>query len=79
MTSSSKLRFGKELNELTTDDIQLLIDNKIDESYNLDYKQPSGDAHSDCNNIAIVVSSFLNTAGGIIIYGVAESKEESIG
>ena len=75
MTSISKLRFGKELSQLTVNDIQLLINNKIDESQNLDYKQPSGDPHIDCNNIAIVISSFLNTAGGIIIYGVAESKE----
>lgn len=76
MNSFSILRFGKEINELTINDIQLLIDNKIDESQNLDYKQPSNDSQVNSNNLAEVISSFLNTDGGIIVFGVAESKDK---
>jgi hypothetical protein len=77
MDSISKLRFGKELSELTVENIQLLIDNKIDESINLDYKQSCGEPQKDCDNLAAVISSFLNTEGGIIVFGVAESKEDN--
>jgi hypothetical protein len=77
MTSLSKLRFGKELYKLTLSDIQLLIDNKIDESQNLDYKQPSGDIHKDCDNLGEVISAFLNTSGGIIVFGIAENRDNS--
>ena len=75
MTSFSNVRFGKELNELKISDIQLLIDNKIDESQNLDYKQPGSDIQENSNNLAEVISSFLNTDGGLVIYGVAETRQ----
>jgi hypothetical protein len=76
MTSISKLRFEKKLSELTVNDIQLLIDNRIDESQNLDYKQPSDDLQNDTNKLAEVISSFLNTDGGIIVYGVTETRDK---
>lgn len=76
MASICKLRFGKELSELKIQDIQLLIDNKIDESINLDYKQSSDDPQKDCDNLAEVISSFLNTDGGIIGFGIAESRDK---
>lgn len=74
MVSQSKLRFGKELDKLKIDDIQLLIDNKIDESHNLEYKGATTNTQSDCDNIAVAISSFLNTDGGIVLYGVSETK-----
>jgi hypothetical protein len=72
----SLLRFGKELKDLLLGDIQFLIDEKIDESQNLEYKQPTQDHQKDCDNLAEVIAGFLNTDGGIIVYGVSEKKEK---
>ena len=74
MTSQSKLRFGKELNKLNINDVKLLISNKIPESQNLEYKKPTNDPQKDCDALAVVISGFLNTEGGIILYGVSEEK-----
>lgn len=54
----------------TLEDIQRLIDNKIKESLTLEYK-------SELNNkkIAIAVSAFANTEGGIIVYGLLEQDK----
>ena len=75
MSSPSKLRFGKELNDLELNDIQSLINEQIDESQNLDYKQPSQNPQKDSDNLAEVMASFLNTDGGIIVYGISEKRE----
>jgi len=76
MTFQSNMRFGKELKDLQLSDIQFLIDEKIDESQNLEYKQPTQDPQKDCDNIAEVIASFLNTDGGIIVYGISEKKDK---
>ena len=55
-------------------DIDLLIKNEIEESQNLEYKQPSKNLEEDCNSLAVTISGFLNTDGGILIYGVTEKK-----
>ncbi|MCW4005831.1 MAG: ATP-binding protein [Candidatus Bathyarchaeota archaeon] len=59
-------------------DIQFLINNGIEESQNLEYKQPNQEEEfgADCDNIARILSSFLNTDGGIIVYGVSEKREK---
>lgn len=75
MVTPSLLRFGRELEKLQLSDIEALIQAKIDESQNLEYKEPSNDLEKDCNNIAEGISGFLNTDGGILIYGVSEIKE----
>jgi hypothetical protein len=49
MTNHSTLRFGKELKDLQLSDVQFLIDEKIDESQNLEYKQPSTEPKNDYN------------------------------
>lgn len=74
MVSSSELRFKKELNKLDLKDVSILIEHKIEESYNLEYKQPTRNVKKDCNSIAKQISAFLNSNGGIIIYGVVEEK-----
>ena len=51
--------------------IQLLIDNKIKESINLDYKTELGKINDE---IAKDISAFANTSGGRIIYGIEEIK-----
>lgn len=54
----------------TLEDIQRLIDNKIEESLTLEYKR-------ELNNkqIAIEVSAFANTEGGIIVYGLLDKDK----
>lgn len=75
MVNPSQLRFRKELEKLQISDIQSLIKNKVDESQNLEYKEPSKDLNEDCNNLAKAMSGFLNTDGGILVYGVSETEE----
>jgi len=64
MTSQTHLRFGKELEQLKISDIELLIENKIDESQNLEYKEPTGNLQGDCDDLSKTISGFLNTDGG---------------
>jgi hypothetical protein len=54
-------------------DLQNLIDGKVQESRTLEYKSP--EALKNHFEVAKDVSSFANSAGGIIIYGVAESND----
>jgi len=75
MVNPSQLRFGKELEKLQINDILVLIQNKIDESQNLEYKEPSENLDKDCNSLAETISGFLNTDGGILLYGVSEKRE----
>ena len=52
MVSSSQIRFGKNLNEVEISDIEKLIEYKIDESQNLEYKQPTENVEKDCNYLS---------------------------
>lgn len=61
----------------TIDHVRSLIDNSERESDNLDYKkatQPFGNSEKD--DIAKDVSSFANSGGGIIIYGVTTDPSD---
>jgi predicted HTH transcriptional regulator len=68
--------------EYTIDDINSLIDNEVEESIYLEFKEVR--ALDKCDGkkteIAKDVSSFANSDGGIIIYGIQEKdhKAESI-
>lgn len=75
MINPSQLRFKKELENLRISDILSLIENKIDESQNLEYKEPSRNSDKDCNNLAETISGFLNTDGGIVLYGISEERD----
>jgi len=75
MVTPSELRFGKAIHRVSIGDIESLIQNRIDESHNLEYKQPSSNLEKDCNYLAKTMSGFLNTDGGVLVYGVSEKKE----
>lgn len=55
-------------------DLEILIKNKIEESVHLDYKDPK--ALSNNAEIAKDVSSFANSDGGNIIYGIQEDNHK---
>ena len=67
--------FDKE--EYTLADIQNLIDNQMEESIKLDFKQADslGKTENKKKEISKDVSSFANTIGGIIVYGLVETND----
>ena len=64
--------FTKTLEELEYKDVQALVDEKIPESYNLDYKSDYPD------NLAKLIIAFANAIGGYIIIGVKTIKDTNI-
>ncbi len=65
--------FGKPIQELTLEDIQMLIGNQVPESRTLDYKR---DLYSDKTkgkrDFLCDVTAFANTVGGCLVIGVDE-------
>lgn len=63
-----------EKDEYTVEDIQSLIDNQVEESAHLDFKEGRALDNNDRKKgeIAKDVSAFANSDGGIIIYGISE-------
>ncbi|MFX1344628.1 MAG: helix-turn-helix domain-containing protein [Promethearchaeota archaeon] len=59
---------------ITQNNLELLIQNKIEESLHLDYKDPR--ALINNAEIAKDISSFANTDGGNIIYGMKEVENK---
>ena len=53
----------------TLEDIQKLIESKIEESLTLEYK---GELDKNNKEMAKDISAFANTSGGVIIYGIEE-------
>lgn len=65
-----------DLKEYTQADIQSLIDNNVEESVHLDFKAaPALDKNEKKKEeISKDVSSFANSDGGIIVYGISENN-----
>lgn len=65
-----------EKEEYTIEDIQWLIDNKIEENFQLDFKANGslGKSEGKKKEISKDVSAFANSTGGIIIYGLTEQN-----
>jgi len=57
--------------------IKELLDHRIEENLNLDYKAGDALQHNDknANEISKDVSAFANSDGGVIIYGIEEDKQ----
>lgn len=65
----------KNIQEITEEDLQSLIDNSVPEGKTIEYKQKlPGNSDSDKKEFLADVSSFGNASGGMIIYGIVEDK-----
>ena len=69
----------QDLTEFTPADIQSLIDNNVEESIHLDFKAAPAleKTEKKKDEIAKDVSSFANSDGGIIIYGISEKNHHA--
>jgi len=70
----------KNLDSITKEDIDALIDNEVQEQRTLDYKESfpksiPGKAEEAKKEFRADVTSFANAAGGDIVYGIAETKD----
>lgn len=69
----------KNFDEITKEDIDWLIENKIAESKTLEYKlELPGRRDSDKKEFLADISSFANASGGDIIYGIKEAVKETV-
>lgn len=67
---------GKNIDEITEKDLQVLIDNAVVERKTIEYKQslPSN-SDSDKKEFLADVSSLANASGGDLIFGIIEDRE----
>ncbi|HLP87337.1 MAG TPA: ATP-binding protein [Nostocaceae cyanobacterium] len=66
----------KRLDDITEAELQSLVDNSVEESRTIEYKsQLPGNSDGDKKEFLADVSAFANTAGGDLIYGIAEDKD----
>ena len=64
--------FGKPLDEVQANDVQNLIQEQKIEDYSLDYTEIP--KHISYEELAKGISAFMNTNGGLVIFGVKEQK-----
>jgi len=69
----------KNVNEITEDDLQELIDDSVSENITLEYKQSlPGNSDADKKEFLADISSFSNASGGNLVYGITEDREKGI-
>ena len=67
---------NKELERISKDDLQALIDNKVLEYKTIEYKKEQpGNSDSDKKEFLADVTSFANASGGDLIYGIEQEAE----
>ena len=70
---------AKNVNEITEDDLQELIDNSVSEKKTIEYKQSlPGNSDADKKEFLADISSFSNASGGDLIYGIMEDRDKGI-
>lgn len=66
----------KQINRIDKNDLDELVKNGIPESKTLEYKEAlPGNSDADKKELLADVSSFANTSGGDIVYGIAEKRD----
>ena len=66
---------AKQVEQLTEADLQSLVTSRVPESELIDYKQTAvGNSDKDRYEFPADVSSFANSSGGEIIFGIAEAN-----
>ena len=69
--------FDKKIENINIEDIESLIENSVCENKNLDYKRELHiDTDSDKKEFLADISSFANSNGGDIIFGIEEDSKE---
>ena len=71
--------FNKDISKIEIEDIQSLIDNKVVENKQLDYKRELHiDTEADKKEFLYDITSFANSAGGYMIFGIDEDHNENV-
>lgn len=69
----------KDIDEIIEGDLRTLITNSVIEKKTLEYKQTlPGNADLDKKEFLADISSFANTSGGDIIYGIVENRDTGL-
>ena len=67
------MSLAKPIHELAEADLQELISNGVTERQNIDYKEALTGTNDDAKREFLAdISSFANTAGGHLVYGISE-------
>ena len=75
VTEGGQKMIGKNVNEITEQDLQDLVDNSVPESKTIEYKQAlSGNSYDEKREFLADVSSFANASGGDLIYGIMANE-----
>lgn len=70
---------NKKIEEITIDDIESLVNNSVCENKHLDYKRELHiDTDSDKKEFLADISSFANSNGGDIVFGIEEDNIEKV-
>jgi len=66
----------KNIDQITEEELQALIDNSVSESKTIEYKQLlPGNSDGDKKEFLADISSFANASGGDLIYGISEDRD----
>ena len=70
---------NRDIEQITKDDLQSLIDNEVFESKTIEYKQalPSS-SESDKKEFLADISSFANASGGDFIFGMVQDPDTGL-
>lgn len=69
---------NKPLDQITQDDMLAIVENKVNESQRLEFKEsfPKKDNDDEKTKFLCTVASLANSMGGDVIFGIAERRQE---